>query len=199
VQTARLVRNELQTFDVLTLGANEVCDGPARRCVCLVHNSRRLDIPLATVAKPTSCCAVVKQKAEQGSQQLQGEALELELEATLQLHFPMDGIEPIGKGEFGGDVLQRVFSPTGRPTEQFSGSRRERRIGVMAGLPSSERISALQRRDRRAGLACDSTGITMPCFAAEDQRRVPNQIHCARHMQVMPGALPRGQPQSLAL
>ena len=190
--------NELQTFDVLTLGANEVCDGPARRCVCLVHNSRR-DIPLATVAKPTSCCAVVKQKAEQGSQQLQGEALELELEATLQLHFPMDGIEPIGKGEFGGDVLQRVFSPTGRPAEQFSGSRRERRIGVMAGLPSSERISALLTQGSPCWSRVQLHGITMPCFAAEDQRRAPNQIHCARRMQVMPGALPRGQPQSSAL
>src|SRR6516162_1851782 len=40
------------------------------------------------------------------------------------------------------------------------------------------------------------TGFTIPRFAAEDQHRVPNQIHCARHMQVMPGALPQGQLQS---
>jgi hypothetical protein len=53
----------------------------------------------------------LKRKAEQGSQQLQGEVLELELEATLRACFPLDGIEPIGKGEFGGDVLQRVVSP----------------------------------------------------------------------------------------
>jgi hypothetical protein len=57
----------------------------------------------------------LKRKAEQGSQQLQGEALELELETTLQVNFPTDGIEPIGKGEFGGDVLQRVFGPMGQP------------------------------------------------------------------------------------
>ena len=56
----------------------------------------------------------LKRKAEQGSQQLQGEVLELKVEAMLQLNFPMDGIEPVGKGEFGGDVLQRVFSPTGK-------------------------------------------------------------------------------------
>ena len=56
----------------------------------------------------------LKRKAEQGSQQLQGEALELELEAALQLAFPMDNIEPIGKGECGGDVLQRVFSSAGQ-------------------------------------------------------------------------------------
>jgi hypothetical protein len=44
----------------------------------------------------------LKRKAEQGSQQLQGEALELELETTLQVNFPTDGIEAVGKGEFGG-------------------------------------------------------------------------------------------------
>src|SRR5262249_36015902 len=56
----------------------------------------------------------LKHKAEQGSQQLQGEVLELELEATLRAHFPHDTIEPVGKGEFGGDVLQRVISPVGQ-------------------------------------------------------------------------------------
>lgn len=55
----------------------------------------------------------LKRKAEQGSQQLQGEVMELELEDTLRSKFPFDTIEPIAKGEFGGDVLQRVVSPTG--------------------------------------------------------------------------------------
>jgi hypothetical protein len=56
----------------------------------------------------------LKRKAEQGSQQLQGEVLELALEETLRTEFPFDGIEPVGKGEFGGDVLQRVVGPTGQ-------------------------------------------------------------------------------------
>lgn len=55
----------------------------------------------------------LKRKAEQGSQQLQGEVLELELEETLQENFPTDSIEPVAKGEFGGDVLHRVMGPTG--------------------------------------------------------------------------------------
>jgi len=50
----------------------------------------------------------LRRRAEQGSQQLQGEALELELEATLRNKFPRDIIEPVPKGEFGGDVLHRV-------------------------------------------------------------------------------------------
>ncbi len=54
-------------------------------------------------------------KAEQGSQQLQGEIQELELEAVLREQFPRDTIEPVPKGQFGGDVLQRVFGPSGQP------------------------------------------------------------------------------------
>ncbi len=53
-------------------------------------------------------------KAEQGSQQLQGEVSELELEGLLRLNFPADTIEPVAKGEFGGDVLQRVVGPLGQ-------------------------------------------------------------------------------------
>ena len=50
----------------------------------------------------------LKRRAEQGSQQLQGEVQELELEALLRAKFPFDTIEPVPKGEFGGDVLHRV-------------------------------------------------------------------------------------------
>jgi hypothetical protein len=55
----------------------------------------------------------LKQKAEQGSQQLQGEALELELEHLLRSKFPFDLVEPVPKGEFGGDALHRINSPSG--------------------------------------------------------------------------------------
>lgn len=54
-------------------------------------------------------------KAEQGSQQLQGEVQELELEGLLRTKFPIDSIEPVPKGEFGGDVVHRVIGPLGRP------------------------------------------------------------------------------------
>ena len=55
----------------------------------------------------------LKQQAEQGSQQLQGEVLELELENLLRAKFPFDLIEPVAKGEFGGDALHRVNSSGG--------------------------------------------------------------------------------------
>ncbi len=56
----------------------------------------------------------LRRKAEQGSQQLQGEALELELEGLLRGRFPRDLIEPVPKGEFGGDVLHRVSGISGQ-------------------------------------------------------------------------------------
>jgi hypothetical protein len=56
----------------------------------------------------------LKHKAEQGSQQLQGEVQELELESLLRTKFPRDIIEPVAKGEFGGDALHRVIGPQGQ-------------------------------------------------------------------------------------
>ena len=47
----------------------------------------------------------LKRRAEQGSQQLQGEVLELELENLLRAKFPFDSIEPVAKGETGGDAV----------------------------------------------------------------------------------------------
>jgi hypothetical protein len=56
----------------------------------------------------------LKRKAEQGSQQLQGEVQELALEALLRQRFARDLIEPVPKGEFGGDLIQRVVGPAGQ-------------------------------------------------------------------------------------
>jgi hypothetical protein len=56
----------------------------------------------------------LKRRAEQGSQQLQGEVQELELEALLRAKFPLDSIDPVPKGEHGGDALHRVMGPLGQ-------------------------------------------------------------------------------------
>ena len=56
----------------------------------------------------------LSRKADQGSQQLQGEALECELESLLRTRFPQDVLEPVPKGEFGGDILHRVQGPAGQ-------------------------------------------------------------------------------------
>ena len=58
--------------------------------------------------------ADLKRKLEQGSQQLQGEALELSLIALLKSAFPYDEIVPVPKGMNGADLLQHVRSPSGQ-------------------------------------------------------------------------------------
>jgi len=55
----------------------------------------------------------LKRQLSQGSQQLQGEVLELELEQTLREAFPIDGIEEVKKGKRGADVIQNVMTMTG--------------------------------------------------------------------------------------
>jgi len=56
----------------------------------------------------------LKRKAEQGSQQLQGEVQELDLEALVHTAFPTDVLEPVAKGELGADLLQLVIGPVGQ-------------------------------------------------------------------------------------
>jgi len=56
----------------------------------------------------------LKRKLEQGSQQAQGEVLELQLEELLRSTFPMDQIEPVPKGFNGADIVQKVMSRSGR-------------------------------------------------------------------------------------
>ena len=55
----------------------------------------------------------LKRKADQGSQQLQGEAGEEELENILRRAFPMDDISGVGQGTRGADVHQVVVDARG--------------------------------------------------------------------------------------
>jgi len=56
----------------------------------------------------------LKRRAEQGSQESQGEVLELELEDVLKTNFQLDRIEPVPRGTKGADILQRVHDQAGR-------------------------------------------------------------------------------------
>ena len=56
----------------------------------------------------------LKRKAEQGSQKMQGEILEIELEEALRKEFPFDIIEPIAPGIKGGDIVQIIKTQSGR-------------------------------------------------------------------------------------
>ncbi|HIC56062.1 MAG TPA: DUF2130 domain-containing protein [Acidobacteria bacterium] len=67
-----------------------------------------------TISSMQSKIEDLMKKADQGSQQLQGEVQELDLEENLRREFSLDVIEPVPKGEFGGDVVQRVVSVSGQ-------------------------------------------------------------------------------------
>ncbi len=56
----------------------------------------------------------LRRKADQGSQQLKGEAGEGELESLLRASFPSDDIRAIAQGVRGADVHQIVVDPRGR-------------------------------------------------------------------------------------
>lgn len=51
----------------------------------------------------------LKHKAESGSQQLQGEVLELDLEERLEATFSLDQLKPVPKGVSGADLVQEVY------------------------------------------------------------------------------------------
>lgn len=55
----------------------------------------------------------LRRKLEQGSQQLQGEVLELHVEQSLTTGFIHDQIEEVKKGQRGADVVQTVRTPMG--------------------------------------------------------------------------------------
>ncbi len=55
----------------------------------------------------------LKRKSEQGSQQAQGEVMEVMLRDILQQAFPLDSIEDVPVGVHGGDLVHGVFDPTG--------------------------------------------------------------------------------------
>lgn len=67
-----------------------------------------------TIASMQKQIEELRRKAEQGSQQLQGEVQELELETILSARFPADTIAPVPKGEHGGDVVHRIVGPLGQ-------------------------------------------------------------------------------------
>lgn len=67
---------------------------------------KRLKDALATVDQ-------LQRRLEQGSQQLQGEVLELDLEAHLRTLFPGDDIVPVKTGVRGADLTQVVRTPLG--------------------------------------------------------------------------------------
>jgi len=62
------------------------------------------------IAQMSKSIEDAKRKSEQGSMQVQGEALETLIEARLACQFPFDTIEEIKKGAFGADCVQTIHT-----------------------------------------------------------------------------------------
>jgi hypothetical protein len=57
----------------------------------------------------------LRRKSQQGSQERQGEVLELDIEAALNEQFPRDDVRPVPKGMRGADLVQEVRNSAGQP------------------------------------------------------------------------------------
>lgn len=80
------------------------------------HNIGQLKKQLSDAIKAKD---ELTRKLEQGSQQTQGEVLELELEELLKKEFPQDEITPVPKGVNGADIIQKIYDNSGRECGQI--------------------------------------------------------------------------------
>jgi hypothetical protein len=86
--------------------------------------------------------ASLNQKIDHGSQQRQGEVLELDLEAQLRAAFPHDQIEPVPKGIRGADILHHVRTAAGQECGTIIWEAKRTKSWSTAGLASSRKTSA---------------------------------------------------------
>ncbi len=105
------LKMERQHFEQLERERKEIRESAAKQ------TSEGYQQKIAEMQKQLSDAVKAKdelsRKLEQGSQQTQGEVVELKLEETLRSAFPGDLIEPVGKGIHGADLRQTVKSPNG--------------------------------------------------------------------------------------
>ncbi|HUX73029.1 MAG TPA: DUF2130 domain-containing protein [Steroidobacteraceae bacterium] len=99
--------------------------------------------------------AAAKRKIEQGSQQLQGEVLELAIEEGLRRAFPLDQIEEVKKGQRGGDVLQHVLTRTGQAAGTILWETKRAKDWSVQWIPKL-------KEDMRASGAALGILVTMP-------------------------------------
>ena len=81
--------------------------------VAVEEQHLRLSEKVKLIAELQKEIEALKQKAQQGSQRLQGEVLELEVESLLKQKFFTDELVPISNGVRGADLLHRVRTASG--------------------------------------------------------------------------------------
>ena len=89
----------------------------------------------------------LQRKFQQGSQQLQGEVSNWNWKASCG-RFPFDVIQPVAKGEFGGDVLERVMTHLSALRQHPLGVQAPR-TGATPGCRNCEKTRGRPRRTWR--------------------------------------------------
>ncbi len=127
-----------------------------------------------------------QRKAAQGSQQLQGEIMELDLEAALEHNFRDDDIRPVAKGTRGGDILQIVKSPRGTECGSMLWEIKRTKNWVDGWVPKLKE----DVRSARASIAIIVTEV-MPKHITEDIGQLSGVWICKPQLALMVSALLR--------
>jgi hypothetical protein len=113
-------------------------------------------------------------RIEQGSQQMQGEVLEIAIEEGLRRAFPLDSIEEVKKGQRGGDVLQHVVTRTGQAAGIILWETKRAKDWSVQWIPKL-------KEDMRASGAAVALLVTMPGALPKDW---PAGAHFALYEEV---------------
>jgi len=127
-----------------------------------------------------------QRKAAQGSQQLQGEIMELDFEAALAGAFRYDDIHPIAKGVKGGDISQTVRSPRGATCGVILWEIKRTKNWTDSWIPKLKQ----DLRDAKANLAVIITE-TMPKQITDDMGQYDGVWVCKPNLAIILGTLLR--------
>lgn len=120
----------------------------------------------------------LKRKSEQGSIQIQGEVLELDLEALLKARFLLDVIDPVPRGIRGADMLQKVVNLAGQTCGTIMWETKRTKSwneGWVAKLKDDQRemkaevaviVSEVLPKGVNSFTQIDGVWVTSPVFAA---------------------------------
>ncbi len=129
---------------------------------------------VTTIADMRSQLVDAQRKADQGSQQLQGEVLELAIEEGLRRAFPLDTIEEVKKGQRGGDVVQHVVTRAGQAAGKILWETKRAKDWSVQWIPKL-------KEDMRACGAAVGILVTMPGALPKEW---PASAHFALHEEV---------------
>jgi len=108
LRAARKARDEAELTATKKLADEEAkIRDEARKAAGEEHRLRQLELE-KKLADTQKALTDAQRKAEQGSQQNQGEVLELDLEQELRQEFPIDDVHEVKKGQRGADITQVV-------------------------------------------------------------------------------------------